>query len=408
MQRLFIMLLMPFVILACQSENKQYIKLVNDMDRERIDEQIVVQRSKLEKKHGEIPEGNAVLLKKQDKHIPVQFDDMDGDGRWDELAFVYSFQPNEKVRLEMEVVPDSIVPEFESRTNIRFAKLLESGQLEELLSAERLQSADTKITSKKFQMEGPAWENDKVAYRNYFDRRNAMDIFGKKTDQMVLDSVGVNENYHELQDWGMDILNVGESLGAGSIALLINDSLYRICQSCLSKYQLVTEGPVRSVFELTYNDFNVDDRSYDLTHEISIWAGSYAYDSKVTLNNARGDERLVLGIVNMQSDSLLVTEHNEQFVSILTHDKQAFQGEYLGMSIVMDRESFVDTGMTNDEGADITQTYYAELDLGEDPVHYSFYAGWEKSEPQFKELDHFKDHIDFDASKKASPVKVLY
>lgn len=408
MQKIFVILLMPFVLFACQSESKKHIELVNDMPHERIDEQIVVQRSKLEKKHGEIPEGNAALLKEQDQYIPVQFDDMDGDGRWDELAFVHSFQPNEKVRLEVEIVPDSMMPEFEARTNIRFAKMLESGKLQELTSAERLQSADTKITSKKFQMEGPAWENDKVAYRNYFDRRNAMDIFGKKTGQMVLDSVGINENYHELQDWGMDILKVGSSLGAGSIALLINDSLYRICQSCLSKYQLVTEGPVRSVFELTYNDFNVDDRSYDLTHQISIWAGSYAYDSKVTLNNARGDERLVLGIVNMQSDSLLVTEHNEQFVSILTHDKQAFQGEYLGMSIVMDKESFVNTGMANDEEADITQTYYAELDLGKEPVYYSFYAGWEQSNPRFKELDHFKEHVDFDALKKASPIKVLY
>ncbi|MBK7700210.1 MAG: DUF4861 family protein [Saprospiraceae bacterium] len=45
---------------------------------------------------------------------------------------------------------------------------------------------------------------------------------------MVLNSVGIHENYHEMQDWGMDILKVGNSLGAGAIGLIIGDSLFRI------------------------------------------------------------------------------------------------------------------------------------------------------------------------------------
>ena len=52
---------------------------------------------------------------------------------------------------------------------------------------------------------------------------------------MVLDEVGTDtaKNYHQLSDWGMDILKVGTSLGAGALALQLQtndgkDSLVRL------------------------------------------------------------------------------------------------------------------------------------------------------------------------------------
>ena len=34
--------------------------------------------------------------------------------------------------------------------------------------------------------EGPGWENNQVGYRLYLDWRNAIDIYGKKVDSLVL------------------------------------------------------------------------------------------------------------------------------------------------------------------------------------------------------------------------------
>lgn len=46
--------------------------------------------------------------------------------------------------------------------------------------------------------EGLAWENDKVAFRQYFDLRNTKDIYGKTVPGMVMDTVGTNpkNSYH--------------------------------------------------------------------------------------------------------------------------------------------------------------------------------------------------------------------
>lgn len=68
--------------------------------------------------------------------------------------------------------------------------------------------------------EGPGWESDKVAYRLYLDERNVPDIYGKKLPGPVLPRIGQGkDDYHAMADWGQDILQVNQSLGAGGIGV---------------------------------------------------------------------------------------------------------------------------------------------------------------------------------------------
>ena len=67
--------------------------------------------------------------------------------------------------------------------------------------------------------EGPGWESQMVGYRLYLDGRNAIDVFGKKTTDMILKQVGRGDDYHQIQPWGMDILKVGASLGSGGFGV---------------------------------------------------------------------------------------------------------------------------------------------------------------------------------------------
>ena len=115
------------------------------------------------------------------------------------------------------------------------------------------------VTEAAFQMEGVAWENDRVGFRNYMDERNGMDIFGKTTADMVLEEVGIAgaPSYHEPGAWGMDVLKVGTSLGAGAIAYMFEDSLYRVGDSGAGSYHVVFQGPLRSRFRLDYEKWKL-------------------------------------------------------------------------------------------------------------------------------------------------------
>ena len=86
---------------------------------------------------------------------------------------------------------------------------------------------DHKVGNKIFPYEGVGWENEIVGYRLYLDERAVTDIFGKRTPDIVLDKVDYRSKYHDLADWGMDVMKVGPSMGVGGLGLYRGDSLER-------------------------------------------------------------------------------------------------------------------------------------------------------------------------------------
>ncbi len=346
-----------------------------------------------------------ILKNSKNIDVPSQVDDFDKDGKWDELFFLVDIEPNTTKELTLTLVEKNKIPKYKVRSNIRFSTM-EPGK--ELTSAERLKSAESLITQKHFQMEGPAWENDKVAFRNYFDARNGMDIFGKRTSKMVLDSVGLEaHSYHKIANWGMDVLRVGKSLGAGAIALKKNDSIYRVDLFETGTYELIANGPLRSIFKLGFKGWKVGSDIYNVEHEISIRGGTQFYKSKVTVTGLKGGETLITGIVNKQSDELIISKQNTKYVSLATHDNQAYDGEKMGMALLVKKADYLNTITAPETGDGIVQTYMAELKIENNvPVEFYFYNGWELQDERFKETEYFLNLIKNDADKYLKPILV--
>jgi hypothetical protein len=319
--------------------------------------------------------------------LPTQCDDLDGDGKWDELAFLCDCKATETLKIKFEK-PDSTVS-FPQRTNIRFGRMTKP--FEEVTGDLRMKTNDTKFTAPVYQMEGPAWENDKIAFRNYYDARNGIDIFGKTTKEMILDSVGVNgREYHTLADWGMDILKVGNSLGAGAIAIGVGDSIYRIGPCEEGTYKLIAEGPVRSILELNYKNVPAGDRNYNVKHRIIINAGDRFYRNRIWVSDLKGDESLVTGIVNLHNvptDTLSLPQEG----ILYSLGNQGYSGELLGMSLFFPDSQLIRFDEAPLEGSGIVNTHLLRLKLYKDaPSEYRFMAVWENESPQIKDIEYFK------------------
>jgi hypothetical protein len=332
--------------------------------------------------------------------LSAQCDDLDKDGRWDELAFLINLEAGVPQTVYFNAVDKSELPDFPKRTNVRFGYVDEP--YAEVSGEERLKSTDSPTISGIFQMEGPAWENDLVGFRNYYDARNGIDIFGKATTEMALDSAGIKgQNYHELDDWGMDILKVGNSLGAGAVAIRIGEETFRVGRCEKGTYEFVTEGPVRAILKLNYFGVPVAERTYDVEHVISINAGDHFYKSKVRVNNLQGDEELVTGIVNMeQKEAFEMEEHGMQIVA--SHGNQAYLGEMLGMGILVPDTDFVETWKAPDEGDGIVETHMVAIDFESDSsAEYYFFGGWEYQDEGFKTMEYFQQQLTAAAAKIA-------
>jgi hypothetical protein len=409
------LILTGLVILStsCVQESGVDLLVENPLDTARNDARILVTRQELSEHRIKIPSGELPLLKgPEGRPVPCQADDVDGDGGWDELFALTDLGPGARETVSVSFTDPASYPSFRVRTNVRLGAN-EPGY-PELTHASRLEgvSYDNHArTGEVYQMEGPAWENDHVGFRNYLDQRNGMDIFGKRTPEMVLDSVGIEgrQSYHEPDRWGMDILKVNTSLGAGSIGYMYKDSIYRVGDSGTGTYHLVFEGPERSRFSLEYSDWKVGEHTLHVNQRVDIVAGTRCYESLVTYTGTTEKMDLVTGIVNMHSDSLYVESLNERYTMLMTHDVQAEDTTMLAMALVVPTASLVEYGQTRDEGEGITQTYYARLSAEPGmPVPYRFYALWEKEDPRWASRAEVVSYLKQEAECWSHPVSVQF
>jgi len=288
---------------------------------------------------------------------------------------------------------EPVSQESQRKTNIRMARVDDDGNWYELTETTRDPDHTAQIMPPIYQSEGPMWENENVGFRLYFDERNGIDIFGKRTPEMVLDSVGIDENYHELQRWGMDVLKVGNSLGAGSIGLMIGNEVYRLGDAAEEHFRILEETDDRSSFLLEYRGWEVADRTLDLDWEISIESGTWGYESKITIDGLQGGEELLTGIVNLHSDTVHIEQRGDRFV-MYTHGVQAELDHTLGMAITAPESEVLGTGAFAPDDQPIGSTYYVRLRLIDgQPTTYRFSAGWAPGRRAFGEREAFAEKI---------------
>ncbi|MEM7510143.1 MAG: DUF4861 family protein [Bacteroidota bacterium] len=404
---LYSFLLIGGVLLtSCEPVRELPVFLTNPLETSWEDAQIAIPRKFLEKRLGTVEPENLLVVSKDGKQIPSQMDDLDQDGKWDELAMVLDFGPSEALEVQIGVKPSAERALYPNKTNLHLG-VNNNGSYEAVTAADRLASTDTERALSAFQFEGPGWENDQIAFRNYLDARNGIDIFGKLTNEMVLEGVGNTQRYDTLQSWGMDILKVGSSLGAGAIALQKDDKLYRVA-STEAEAILVIEGPVRSVLKLSFPTMQVGDISYALSHDIHIWQGQKGYTGKVTVTPHSNDVHLVSGLVNMENDSMYLGA-TETVIYGYSHDPQTINGEYLGMGLLAAESDFKTTLKTTEEGEGIIQTDALVLFLKEDAAtSYQFIAGWEKQDSLYSQREYFHSLLKKEAEKIGEIIEVSW
>jgi hypothetical protein len=182
--------------------------------------------------------------------------------------------------------------------------------------------------------EGPGWESDKAGFRFYLDRRNAIDVFGKKTQGIVLPFVGVDnyETYHHPAVWGMDNMKVGAALGIGSIAVWNGKQAVRIEKTDSVVCYIPADGKVRSQVMTNYYGWDANGTKCNLKSLISIDAGSRA--SHVELLSDKDIKDLATGI-NKDKNAEFFTDINpkSEWSYIATFGKQSLNDDNLGLAL---------------------------------------------------------------------------
>ena len=411
-----IFFLLTLILLSCSKDKKEVASVVtlkNTLSLERPAEPVIISQKKIDEVLGKNKAGKNIFFEDENgNELPFQKDDFNGKT---EYCLSLDFRANEVKRIVVKISDKEKPVEFTHFTNIRLGKDKNADGIfddisEEMRDPDHLPGSAPVL----YQAEGISWENNKVGFRIYWDKRNGKDIWGKTTDKMVLDSIGLpgTPSYHEIQSWGADVLKVGNSLGAGALAMKKNGKLSRLAETREAHFKVLAEGPVRSVMKLEYKGWNVDGEDFDLTEKISIWKGKYGYRSDLTLKGS--DQKLVTGIVNinLKKDSLYVLHPNKNKTILYTFDQQSEFNDNLGMALIVntgelaniDKAPDIGTGRSIDGNSPVSHTYYAELKGKDKKVSFYFLAGWERTNAGFKNREGFEKMLIEEAEKMNNPI----
>lgn len=251
--------------------------------------------------------------------------------------------------------------------------------------------------------EGPGWESDMVGFRFYLDQRNAVDVFGKKTPGIVLPFVGVDgyDSYHEMADWGMDNMKVGNALGLGSIAIWDGTKAIRVEKRDSVTCYIPADGKIRSQVMTTYYGWDANGAKCNLESLISIDAGNRASRMELKVDNRI--DNIATGIIKSKDAKLIMpADGNEKtrWSYIATFGKQSLNNDMMGLAVFY----------RHDQLKEITEdalNHVVVLSPENGCVEYYFMPTWELDWQPVKDEKEFRECLDEMVRKLNHSVSVI-
>jgi hypothetical protein len=411
---------MAGLVLSC---NAQISKQTTSEDRE-YPEKIrftVKNASPLERKDA-VVDINLDLLKKKypafnpqsmvvfvGKEVPSQCNDLNRDGKPDQLLLITNLGPGEKKMVEIRYnKTGSISPVYPNRTQAELS-IRKGGNWENrkyiggvfVNVNSLLVPPEHTDHSSYIRYEGPGWESDLVGYRFYLDWRNAIDLFGKKTSAMVLQNVGQDgfDSYHEMGDWGMDILKVGNSLGIGTLATWHDGKANRVAVTDSIFSEVLYSGPVQSMIRTHYYGWKTATDTLDLISELSITAGSRLTKHHVVLS--KPIENLCTGIVRLDSTRILEGSQSTNWNFLATYGKQSLAFDSLGLAVIY--KNSILTRVTGDK-----DSHVVVFSADENELNYFLLGAWEKEPGGIRNGEAFRRYLDNCIQDLNHPLEIEY
>jgi unsaturated rhamnogalacturonyl hydrolase len=337
--------------------------------------------------------------------VPSQLSDTDADGDVDAIVFAADFGPAERTTVEIVAGEPSVPPKrTQAEVSIKEGgvwdgKVYKGG---EFVNVDAVRPPPQYTDHSEYiRYEGPGIESDKVGYRVYLDWRNGFDVFGKTTDAMVLQDVGLDgyDSYHEPADWGLDILKVGDAVGIGGYGFWDGDKVIRVAETSGRATRVVESGPLTSTLEIIYDNWQVPGYTTDLKALLSMQAGSRLVHTRLAVSPDLPN--LAVGLVRHPDAEFIegtVDISGHAWTYVATWGPQALADGDLGMVLLFRRSDRAE--QTEDE-----HNYVSVLSPGNGQVEYYFGAAWSQEPGGITSREAFVEWLGQEAEKLAMPLR---
>jgi hypothetical protein len=196
------------------------------------------------------------------------------------------------------------------------------------------------------------WENDLVAHRMYGAAleswplepltSSAVDVWVKRTSHLVANDWYMTDDYHVDHGEGADFYSAGATRGCGGNGVWANGKLYPSANFRGSR--MLANGPIRVMFELTYDAWDAGGQrvsevkriQLDAGHRLNRFESSYRVPAPRPLQQAAGIRK------NPGSEAAIQRE-----TGVLRTWEPFKDNGFLGCAVIVDPRELVETAEDN-------------------------------------------------------------
>ena len=316
--------------------------------------------------------------------LTTQLIDLDQDGKMDQLIFQPQLAPSSQKTFHLKEQPDK--PEA---VEYCFSRIVPT------------------------RIDDYTWENDKVAFRTYGPRAQALveegkeggiissgiDCWLKKVSYPVINkwykaSEEEGISYHEDHGEGLDNYHVGISRGAGGLAIKGADDQYFVSKNFTAHKTLAT-GPLRTLFQLDYADWQGPQGMIKEQKTISLDYGNNLMKIEVSI---QGTDHIAAGISLQENHGGIIDKNN-----LLIFKQNHFE-TILSNVILTPQKHFKSQHIYNPQIKEQNHVFLDLKILNQSLVYYvGFY--WSESN-QFADHEAWEAHLDDLAIKIENPIQL--
>lgn len=321
-------------------EKKIEVIVENPWNAEKVDEPVVIDLSSL---------GAGFTVKSATvfdgtNEIPSQLDDMNGDTRADELAFVINLPASGKKTLNVTL--SSLKSDKTYPARVYAEMLLRTSKKNKYAKGYAIYADGASDTYNVQHHHGAAFESELVAYRIYFNEKQTTDLYGKFHKGLELEESQFYPTGEQLKrGFGDDVIKVNSSCGAGTLRGWDGTQSTLIKPVAVRGQRILASGPVRTIVDAEVKGWQYQNKELNMINRYTLYAGHRDAQVDVLFDAPLDKEVFCTGVQNITGHTDMFSDHNGLVASWGTdwpvNDTVKYKKETVGLATYIPKKYVV-------------------------------------------------------------------
>lgn len=321
-------------------EKKIEVIVENPWNAEKVDEPVVIDLSSL---------GAGFTVKSATvfdgtNEIPSQLDDMNGDTRADELAFVINLPASGKKTLNVTL--SSLKSDKTYPARVYAEMLFRTSKKNKYAKGYSIYADGASDTYNVQHHHGAAFESELVAYRIYFNEKQTTDLYGKFHKGLELEESQFYPTGEQLKrGFGDDVIKVNSSCGAGTLRGWDGTQSTLIKPVAVRGQRILASGPVRTIVDAEVKGWQYQNKELNMINRYTLYAGHRDAQVDVLFDAPLDKEVFCTGVQNITGHADMFSDHNGLVASWGTdwpvNDTVKYKKETVGLATYIPKKYVV-------------------------------------------------------------------